>query len=60
MGCAKFKKVCINKWDLKMFKVNYMCEDFPSVSFFKIFKTKEQADVFVDQLGNKLISVMIV
>ena len=43
-----------------MFKVNYMCEDFPSVSFFKIFKTKEQADAFVDQLGNKLISVMIV
>ena len=43
-----------------MFKVNFIQEGFPGVSLFKIFKTKEQAEVFIDELGNKFISVKVI
>ena len=43
-----------------MFKVNFISEEFPNVSLFKIFKTKEQADLFIDDLGNKFISLKII
>jgi hypothetical protein len=43
-----------------MFKVNFMAEGFPDVTLFKIFKTKEQADLFIGDLGNKFISLKII
>jgi hypothetical protein len=44
----------------KMFKINFIAEGFPSVSLFKIFKTKEQADLFIDDLGNRFLSLKII
>jgi len=43
-----------------MFKVNYVEKEFPGVSLFKIFKTKEQAESFVKELGNKFVSLKII
>ena len=43
-----------------MFKVNFIAEGFPSVSLFKIFKNKEEADTFINQLGCMFISVKLI
>lgn len=43
-----------------MFKVNFVEKEFPTISLFKIFKTKEKADTFINELGNKFVSVKII
>ena len=43
-----------------MFKVNFAESSFPSHQFFKIFKTKEQADQFIQALGSRFISIKTV
>ncbi len=45
-----------------MFKVNFKDTDNPSTSFhfFKIFKTKKQADEFIREIGSRFISVKAV
>lgn len=40
-----------------MFKVNFADSIFPNYHFFKIFKTKLEADAFVKTLGSRFISV---
>lgn len=43
-----------------MFKVNFIEKEFPSISLFKIFKTKEQAEFFIDEIGDKFLSLKII
>jgi hypothetical protein len=43
-----------------MFKVNFKTKDCLSVNFFKIFKTKDQADTFIRELGDSFVSVKVV
>ena len=43
-----------------MFKVNYVEKEFPAVSLFKIFKTKEQAESFIKEINDKFISLKII
>ena len=40
-----------------MFKVNFIKKEFPEVSMIKIFKTKEQAELFIEELGDKFLSI---
>ena len=40
-----------------MFKVNFIEKEFPAVSLFKIFKTKEDAEFFIDEIGDKFLSM---
>jgi hypothetical protein len=40
-----------------MFKVNFSEKEFPAVSMFKIFKTKEQAELFINEIGDKFVSI---
>lgn len=40
-----------------MFKVNFSEKEFPAVSMFKIFKTKESAELFIDEIGDKFVSI---
>lgn len=39
-----------------MFKVNFKNEDWAHINFFKIFKTKDQAEIFIKQLGDRFVS----
>lgn len=43
-----------------MFKVNFIEKEFPTVSLFKIFKTKESAELFIDEIGDKFVSLKII
>lgn len=43
-----------------MYKVNYVEKEFPAVSLFKIFKTKEQAESFINEIGNKFVTLKII
>lgn len=43
-----------------MFKVNYIEKDFPAISLFKIFKTKEQAESFIKDIGSKFVSLKMI
>ena len=43
-----------------MFKVNFSAKEFSAVSMFKLFKTKEQAEIFISDLGDKFISLKII
>ena len=43
-----------------MFKVNFKTKDSLSVNFFKIFKTKYQADNFIKDLNDSFVSVKVV
>lgn len=40
-----------------MFKVNFADSVFPRYQFFKIFKTKLEADAYIKTLGDRFISV---
>ena len=40
-----------------MFKVNFAEKKFPAISLFKIFKTKEQAELFINEIGDKFLSI---
>ena len=43
-----------------MFKVNYAEKEFPAISMFKIFRTKEKAEQFISELGVKFVSLKII
>jgi len=43
-----------------MYKVNFSNSIFSSYHFFKIFKTKEQADEFIREIGSRFISVKFI
>lgn len=43
-----------------MFKVNFADNVFSSYQFFKIFKTKEEANTFINTLGDRFISVKVI
>ncbi len=40
-----------------MFKVNFAEKKFPAVSLFKVFKTKKQAELFINEIGDKFLSI---
>jgi hypothetical protein len=40
-----------------MFKVNFVEKKFSAISLFKIFKTKEQAELFINEIGDKFLSI---
>jgi hypothetical protein len=43
-----------------MYKVNFAESVFPFHQFFKIFKTKTEADIFVKLLGDKFVSLQLI
>jgi len=43
-----------------MYKVIFKIEEFWAVDFFKIFKTKEDADAFIKELGDRFMSVKLI
>lgn len=43
-----------------MFKVNFKTEDLTHINFFKIFKTKDQAETFIEQLGDRFVSLKLI
>ena len=43
-----------------MFKVNFQSINFLNITFFKIFKTKDQSDTFIKQLGDRFVSIKLI
>ena len=40
-----------------MFKVSFKYSEFPETVLFKLFKSKEEADTFIQSIGDRFISI---
>lgn len=43
-----------------MYKVKFFHTDSPSATLFKFFRNKEEADMFIVELGDRFISIELV
>jgi hypothetical protein len=43
-----------------MYKVNFTNAVSPFYQFFKVFKTKDEADTFIQQLSDRFVSIKLI